>query len=827
MGAVFVMTTVVLQARIDSTRLPHKALMDIAGKPLVVRVMESLTQIPADLYVLACDPASVEAFTPLAAECGFILISGSPDDVLERYCSVIRSLAITTVIRATGDNPFVFADAAQAALTRFRELSAENISYFGFDGLPYGAGVEILNAHHLLEAATQTDSPYDREHVGPALYNHLDRYQCVREAAPPQWYEPSARISVDTLEDLQRIRTMANFLKQQKINLPASSQKILAAWKYAVRTIVFLPAVGPGKGSGHRARAQELTRTLRTDHQVSIVINDTDAYAAIPADLQPVTVSMLPQSASLVVSDPFRSTKTEIEPLRSIGPVVALDDGGSGRDRADFIIDTIPSLPGRRRKFFQGIPRKSGASFSRANCQDAAFLPLPSRRREAPVSIIQTVLVVAGGCNEAALAHPAAMAAATLFPTVTVIDPTGIQPADGYTVIAPVENLREKLAEYDLIITHYGLTAFEALAAGCKVILFSPTQYHWRLGKNAGFSVLKKGKISVSAIQKIVEQGIGVPPIITPKTQSRDLATFIARLADGRKFHCPLCGADTPKVIHRQESRTLAVCTSCTMTYTSFETGRETSYTHAYFFEEYRSQYGKTYLEDFDSIKKMGVGRMVVIQKIRNRLLSKLSNDDLLLLDVGCAFGPFLSAASDAGWKPMGIDVSSEAIEWVTANLGFPAVQAAFPAFDRNLLPETDRFAALTLWYVIEHFEDLEPVFEKIREILFPGGILAFSTPSGSGISARTARQSFYDRSPLDHFTLWKPSRVRRQLARYGFHVVKIVSTGHHPERFPFSEGVKPNSYGWKFRLLLSRLFCLGDTFEVYAIKRGTLEDAV
>lgn len=823
------MTTVILQARINSTRLPHKALKGIGGKPLVVRAMESLLRIPADHYVLACDPASVVPFTPLASSCGFTLISGSPDNVLERFCSVIRALDSKIVIRATADNPFVFADAAQAALARFLQLSEEEegISYFGFDGLPYGAGVEIINAQDLLDAASKTDSSYDREHVGPALYNHTNRYRCIREAAPPQWYEPSVQISVDTAEDLQRVCTMAHYLNQHKIPLPASSINIFAAWKYAVTKIIFAPAVGPGKGSGHRIRAQELIRALRTNYQVSLVITDPAEYDSIPADLKHLTVCTLPASASLVVSDPFRSTKKEMKTLRLLSTVVALDDGGFGRDRADYYIDTIPSLPSARWKFSQGNPWKAKSSFPHANCQDAAFLPLPTRRRDTPVSTIKTVLVVAGGCNEAALARPVAKAAATIFSQVTVIDPANTPAVGGYTVIGLVENLREKLADYDLIITHYGLTAFEALAAGCRVILFSPTRYHWLLGKNAGFSVLKRRNVSVSALKKIVTRGISVPSIITPKTKSRDLAALLARLTHGRTLHCPLCDADNPTVIYRQETRTVAVCQSCKITYTCFETGRETSYNHAYFFEEYFSQYGKTYLDDFDSIKNMGVKRMAVIQKIRNCLFSTLPEDDLLLLDIGCAYGPFLSAAKDAGWKPMGTDVSEEAIHWVKNELGFPAVQSAFPAFNRNLLPESKKFAAVTLWYVIEHFEDLETVFEKIREILLPGGILAFSTPSGSGVSARTAHHRFLNQSPADHFTIWKPSLVRRQLELYGFRVIKIVSTGHHPERFPRSTRVKHNSFGWKIRLAISRLFRLGDTFEVYAIKRGTLEDAL
>jgi hypothetical protein len=48
------------------------------------------------------------------------------------------------------------------------------------------------------------------------------------------------------------------------------------------------------------------------------------------------------------------------------------------------------------------------------------------------------------------------------------------------------------------------------------------------------------------------------------------------------------------------------------------------------------------------------------------------------------------------------------------------------------------------------------------------------------------------------------------------------VVTGHHPERFPllgaFADPAKKGPL-YRFLLFISRLFRLGDTFEVYAVK--------
>jgi spore coat polysaccharide biosynthesis protein SpsF len=199
---------VVLQARLDSTRLPEKALLLLDGKPLVFRVMESLNHIGADLKILACPEDSFSSFAPLAAEAGFQIHAGPKEDVLERYCQVIRRFSIERVIRATGDNPFVFPDAAKAINDEAISLNAD---YAGYFGLPLGAGVESVSAAALLQAASQDASPYEREHVCPYLYNHPELFRLHRPLAPKHWQdrgEKTIRLTVDTKEDFERAQTL-------------------------------------------------------------------------------------------------------------------------------------------------------------------------------------------------------------------------------------------------------------------------------------------------------------------------------------------------------------------------------------------------------------------------------------------------------------------------------------------------------------------------------------------------------------------------------------------------------------------------------------------
>jgi spore coat polysaccharide biosynthesis protein SpsF len=205
-------TGIVLQGRIDSSRLPGKTLLPLDGKPLIFRVMEALNHIPADLRILACPEDSVSSFSPLAKEAGFFIFSGPKEDVLERYCLVIRHFSLKRIIRATGDNPFVFTD---AAITINKEAIASNADYAAYRDLPYGSGVESVCANALLRAARETELSFDREHVCPYLYNNEKLFRLHRPITPDYWRYPELRFTVDTHEDYEQAKKLYSSLKDE------------------------------------------------------------------------------------------------------------------------------------------------------------------------------------------------------------------------------------------------------------------------------------------------------------------------------------------------------------------------------------------------------------------------------------------------------------------------------------------------------------------------------------------------------------------------------------------------------------------------------------
>jgi spore coat polysaccharide biosynthesis protein SpsF len=168
--------------------------------------------IPWQVKVLACPEDCVSSFAPLAEEAGFALLAGPKEDVLARFCLAIRRFGADRIIRATGDNPFVFID---AAIQLNQEAEALGADYAGYSGLPLGAGVESVASDALLRAEKEAKAAYEREHVCPYLYGNAELFRLHRPFAPTRWQGVghSIRLTVDTQEDYDRAQVLYECLR--------------------------------------------------------------------------------------------------------------------------------------------------------------------------------------------------------------------------------------------------------------------------------------------------------------------------------------------------------------------------------------------------------------------------------------------------------------------------------------------------------------------------------------------------------------------------------------------------------------------------------------
>jgi len=205
----------IIQARISSTRLPSKVLLDLCGKPMISRVIEHAKAINGvDTVILATGKGKENLpLVKIALENGIESFAGSEDDVLERYYLASKNINCDYVIRITGDNPFTDHNSASLAL---EFAFAHDADHCTTAGIPTGTGVEIIKKSALAKAFKEGKEPHHREHVTPYIKEHPELFKIIRFVSPLINPYPDLRLTVDTAEDFKLIEKIYNGLYRGK-----------------------------------------------------------------------------------------------------------------------------------------------------------------------------------------------------------------------------------------------------------------------------------------------------------------------------------------------------------------------------------------------------------------------------------------------------------------------------------------------------------------------------------------------------------------------------------------------------------------------------------
>lgn len=191
-------TAVFLQVRLNSSRLSRKALLPLGDMTVIEHAMAALSQVDVKVHALLTDRKSSSALRPYAKKFNFEVFEGPEDDVLSRFAMAVRYFEVDRYFRATGDNPLVSGELAEALLRLHIESKAD---FSGFLGPPLGTGVELTESAAILAADAEAVDPYEREHVSPFIYRRPERFSVERPWAPEEYCYPSAHVTLDTRED--------------------------------------------------------------------------------------------------------------------------------------------------------------------------------------------------------------------------------------------------------------------------------------------------------------------------------------------------------------------------------------------------------------------------------------------------------------------------------------------------------------------------------------------------------------------------------------------------------------------------------------------------
>lgn len=216
---------VIIQARQNSSRLPNKIMLNLAGRPVLEQITRLCRQIDGINGVVVAT-SKYNDNQDIVALCQDISVpyychTGNENDVLERYYLAAQKFEFDSVVRVTADCPLLDPTVSSQVVKDYRESGYSYYSNVHPRTYPDGLDTEVISYRLLEQCHKETMSPYNREHVTPYIYTNPQRFKFgnltnVYNMSDHRW-------TLDTPDDYSFIKSVyerfpnRNFIKMEDI----------------------------------------------------------------------------------------------------------------------------------------------------------------------------------------------------------------------------------------------------------------------------------------------------------------------------------------------------------------------------------------------------------------------------------------------------------------------------------------------------------------------------------------------------------------------------------------------------------------------------------
>jgi glutamate-1-semialdehyde 2,1-aminomutase len=217
----------IVQARMESTRLPGKIMSKLNETPLIGILLARLScskDVNKIVVATSTDPKNKKLKAYLDKQ-GFECYFGNQNDVLDRYYNVAKLHKADVVVRITGDCPVVDPKLVDEFIKIFLSEKLDYLSNTIEPTYPDGLDIEVISFEALKDCFEKAESSYDREHVTPFIKNNpkylKKNIKCYNDFS-------KLRLTVDEPEDLLLLDKVLKYFSKDVL---FSWLQIIDLWK--------------------------------------------------------------------------------------------------------------------------------------------------------------------------------------------------------------------------------------------------------------------------------------------------------------------------------------------------------------------------------------------------------------------------------------------------------------------------------------------------------------------------------------------------------------------------------------------------------------------
>lgn len=198
---------ILITARLKSTRLPMKLLLDLNGRSVIERIIDRCKKVHYINEIVLCTSTNRQdkVLIDIAQKNGIYYFNGSEEDVVSRLLAAAKLFDLDYFISLTADNPLISVYHANLVADT---LLKQNKDFIKIIGLPFGTFVYGISVK-ALEVVCKIKNIVDTEIWG-YLIDRPEVFNVDTIAVQGHYNKPDYRLTLDYEDDYKLFNVLYN-----------------------------------------------------------------------------------------------------------------------------------------------------------------------------------------------------------------------------------------------------------------------------------------------------------------------------------------------------------------------------------------------------------------------------------------------------------------------------------------------------------------------------------------------------------------------------------------------------------------------------------------
>jgi spore coat polysaccharide biosynthesis protein SpsF len=208
-----------LQARMESSRLPGKVLLPINGKPMIEWQINRILRSNLIEKLVAVIPNNLEnnVLNSVLQDLGVDVYRGSLNNVFDRFYQASKIFESRTIIRLTADCPLIMPDMIDEMIDYFIKYKPNYLCNTLVESLPDGLDIEIFESKLLQILSQDSLNKEEKENVTLKIWQNPQIFSVAN--FPHNYNLGNERWTVDYAEDFQFIAEMFSYFGDYSVKI--------------------------------------------------------------------------------------------------------------------------------------------------------------------------------------------------------------------------------------------------------------------------------------------------------------------------------------------------------------------------------------------------------------------------------------------------------------------------------------------------------------------------------------------------------------------------------------------------------------------------------